>query len=858
MKKITLLALLLAAMPTALLAQDCPAASAPYLLDFETATVPAIPDCTTQSIGFGPQWTTVNNPGHGFSNVTLQRGPSVEPSESWFYTQGIELTPGTYRLSYRYGNDSSTTTEKLRSVFVTDPTAPVISYIGTHDAVTGGEPVEFSFGSPLTVSQTTTYYIGFNAYSDPNQGTLYVDNISIQQLTCGAPQAINVTNVRATTATISWLPQTGPVTIGYFYGVSTTNTPPANFRMTPNLTTDISDLEPNTTYYAFASTLCGNTTSEWISTSFTTPCATATAPYLQDFETAAIPAIPACNTQTGAQWETVNNPGHGFTNATLQRGPSAEGSESWFYTQGIELTPGTYRLSYRYGNDSTTTTEKLRSAFVTDTSAPVESYIATHNAITGGQPVDYSFENPVTVSETTTFYFGFNAFSDPGQGTLYVDNISVQQLVCSAPTAISVTNITATTATISWMPGNSPITIGYFYGVSTTDTPPTNFQMTPNLTRDIADLQPNTTYYAFVSTLCGNPVSEWISIPFTTPCAAAVPPYTLDFESDITVPAIPECTNVAGFERGNEWQTATAPGHGFDSNVLHYPDSDEPANAWFFTQGIQLQAGTAYRFSYKYGNDSTTTTERLRTIMATSPTRPEEDAQLTYFGDHTTITGGNPVEFSYGNPITISTTGIYYFGFNIYSTSEQGDLYVDNIKVQEWVCNVPQAITVNNIGTTTATINWEAQTEPTSLGYYYAYNTTNTPPTDMQMSMGFSANLENLTPNTTYYAFARSFCGATFSEWISVPFTTLSVLGINDIAFAGFKAYPNPVSNILTLENTTVIEKVEVYNVTGQLVLTQNVKNANAQINVEKLAPGAYLLNVYAGGVRKNVRFIKQ
>ncbi|MXN92019.1 T9SS type A sorting domain-containing protein [Flavobacterium sp. Sd200] len=590
-------------------------------------------------------------------------------------------------------------------------------------------------------------------------------------------------------------------------------------------------------------------------------CPAVTAPYLLDFETATVPAIPNCTTQSvgfGPQWATVDNPGHGFEDITLQCGPSVEASESWFYTQGITLTPGTYRLSYRYGNDSSTTTEKLRTAFVTDPSAPVNSYIATHDAITGGQPVEYSFENPVTVSETRTFYFGFNAFSDPNQGTLYVDNISVQPLVCSPPTAISVTNITPTSATVSWMPSTGPITIGYFYGVSTTNTPPTNFQMTPNLMRDIADLQPNTTYYAFVSTLCGNPVSEWISMEFTTPCAAATVPYTLDFESDTTVPEIPACTTVTEFDRGMNWRTDAAPGHGFDSNVLYYPDSDEPAEAWFFTQGIELQAGMVYRFSYKYGNDSTETTERLRTLMTTSPTRPDNDPERQYLTDHPEITGGTAVEFSYENPIAISTTGVYYFGFNAYSASEQGSLYVDNIQVQEWMCGVPQEVTVDDITTTTATLNWEEQTEPTTIGYFFGYSTTDTPPANFIMVTGQTGGFTGLEPNTTYYAYVRTMCGNIFSDWVSVPFTTTATAGLNDAVFAGFKAYPNPVNNVLTLQNAIAIEKVEAYNITGQLVLTQNIESTNAQIDVQTLPVGAYMLNVYSGNARKSMKFIKQ
>lgn len=587
-------------------------------------------------------------------------------------------------------------------------------------------------------------------------------------------------------------------------------------------------------------------------------CPPVSAPYFLDFETATVPELPTCTTQSfvfGPLWGTVNNPGHGFTNVALHKGLSASASQSWFFTQGITLSPGTYRLSYRYGNDSTTTTEKLRSIFVSDLNAPFTNYIGDHDAITGGVPVDFSFESPLTVTETTTYYIGFNAYSEADQGNLYVDNISIEQLVCSAPQAISATNVTATTATLMWLPQTGPITIGYFYGVSTTNTPPADFRMTTNLMADVSDLAPNTTYYAFVSTLCGNETSEWISTSFTTPCDAATVPYNLDFELGVTLPGVPECTTLVTAQNGNNWQTIANPGNGFSDNALQYTGSDTAANAWYFTHGIYLEAGTRYRLSYKYGNNSATTTESLRVVQLSAP----NPAGVTdYIITHAEISGGAPVEYSHNGSIAPEVSGIYYFGFNAYSAAGQGNLYLDDIEVNEWICNIPQTVTVDTITTTTATINWQAQTEPTSMGYFFGFNTTDTPPANFTMTPGLTASLENLAPGTTYYAFVQTFCGATFSNWVSVPFTTAAVAGINNTAFAGFKAYPNPVNHILTLDNNTTIDKVAIYNVTGQLVLQQDIKNTNVQINVANLAPGAYLLNIHAGDSRKNARFIKQ
>lgn len=337
-------------------------------------------------------------------------------------------------------------------------------------------------------------------------------------------------------------------------------------------------------------------------------------------------------------------------------------------------------------------------------------------------------------------------------------------------------------------------------------------------------------------------------------CPAASAPYTLDFETAV-VPAIPACT-MQGPGFGNPWETVNNPGNGFTSIALQLTPSVEPSISWFYSQGVELVAGTSYRMSYRYGNDSATTTERLRSILVNNL-----DAEITsYIGEHDAITGGVPVEFSFANPITITTTATYYMGFSAYSESGQGNLYLDDIVLQEWVCGVPQTATVDGITTTTATLNWETQTEPTTMGYFYGYSTTDEPPAqdDIRMTTNLTGAFENLTPNTTYYAYVRTMCGGISSDWVSTEFTTLATAGLNDVAFKGFTAYPNPVKNILMLDSAIAIEKIEVYNVTGQLILQQNIQNTNGQINVEKLATGAYLIKAYANGSIKKVRFVKQ
>ena len=591
-------------------------------------------------------------------------------------------------------------------------------------------------------------------------------------------------------------------------------------------------------------------------------CVAVAPPYTIDFESSTVPALPACTTQSvgfGTQWSTAENPGSGFATKVLQRATTLEPSQSLFVTQGIQLTAGTfYKVTYTYGNDSTTTTESLTTTLSTSADGTeTTSTIGTHAAITGGVPATFRAE-PLIVSTTGVYYLAFNANSTANQGTLYLDNIEITEWSCQLPVNVTVSNLTMTSATFSWTAPTDNTSYNYFYWYSESNEVPAGGPPSPNgaTSVSVTDLEPGTTYYLFIRNQCAPQTSDWTEpIAFTTPtCAAATAPYTLDFNS-VTAPALPECTTINDPDTGNNWLTAANPGAGFDSNVLLYPDSDEPANAWFFTQGIELTGGTAYRFSYKYGNDSTTTTEKLRTVMLRSP---NADAVVTYLTDHTAVTGGTPVEFSYANPITIPTTGVYYFGFNAYSQPGQGSLYVDDIKIQEWVCGVPQNATADDVTDTTATINWEAQTEPTTIGYYYGYSTTNTPPDNIQMATGFSANLTQLTPNTTYYAFIRTLCGPTWSDWVVTEFITDDVAGVNASAFKAFKAFPNPVTNILTLDNSTAIDKVELYNLTGQLVMKQNIGSTTADVNLESLSSGVYLLTAHAGDSSKKVRIVKQ
>jgi hypothetical protein len=862
MKKITLLfGLLLASQSWA---QDCSPLTY-YTQDFESVTTPALPECTSAT-GTNT-WTTANNPGNGFESNTLKYTGNAQTANAWFFTKGIAMTAGTwYKISYRYGNNGAST-EDLVVTFGTNGNSTDPGF-QTHNGITGGTPATMSL--PLFPAPATgTFYLGFHATSAANQGNIYVDDIIVEPLTCNNPGNIQVTNLTTTGATFTWndtANNNNDMFTVYHYSYMTTNTPPTNPNDIDYITTTsaaVTDLLPGTTYYLFVRTQCQPIIGGWSEpVIFTTPtCVPTTVPYTQDFETATAPALPSCTSvlpvETGNQWATANNPGNGFENNTLQYTNSDAPANAWFFTQGVQLNAGTfYKLRFTYGNNSADTTENLKAVLATSPNpASVTGTINDLTNITGGTPVTHT-SGIITVPTTGVYYFGFNAYSESGQGNLYVDNIEVKDWDCGVAQNISASEITSTSATISWEVPEENTSFGYLVAHPTENVTPVTGEYVPALAKTFTDLTPGTTYYIFVQSQCGPLFGDWSeSISFTTPaCEPTTVPYILDFES-ATTPAVPECTMAQAAISGNDWVTSNNPGSGFTSKTLVYTATNDAANSWFYTQGIEITAGTMYKVSYKYGNNGTST-ENLRVTLNSNPNPNYQIGEN--FGTHEGITGGTQQEFfiQYFNV----PTGVYYFGFNAYSESGQGAIYVDDFKIEVIDCGEPINGTATDVTTSTAIISWEAANTGNASPsvYHFYYGTTDTPPTEWETEPATSRLLENLTPDTQYYAFVRVQCGPTNSEWITIPFHTEELVGLGENTFKNITAYPNPVKDILNLDATAAITKVEVYSITGQLVHTQAVNSQNASLNLQQLSAGAYLVNIMGEGGSKRIKIIKE
>ena len=321
---------------------------------------------------------------------------------------------------------------------------------------------------------------------------------------------------------------------------------------------------------------------------------------------------------------------------------------------------------------------------------------------------------------------------------------------CTAPsyTATPVSAIASTSATLNWNAVSpAPTTYGYEYYVTTSATLPT-MATTPTgtglltVSTNLSSLTANTLYYAYVRTKCDDgSYSAWsAATSFTTLCTPSpdplITPYFQGFDNPATnvtalpnnmTSTLPYCTSKQNSGAGNDWMITDGNSYYTDSAIgddymLIYngqiaPGSANPANAWFFTGGIHLTAGTAYQISYEYGGTHTPSAavNKMKVAYGTSPSAASMTIPINDLPNIKASPFLDTVNF------TAPSTGIFYFGFNAYSDANEGQLYLDDVQIVPAVCLKSTAVTVANIGATSALLSWTAPSPAPAQGYVYYY-----------------------------------------------------------------------------------------------------------------------------------------
>ena len=76
--------------------------------------------------------------------------------------------------------------------------------------------------------------------------------------------------------------------------------------------------------------------------------------------------------------------------------------------------------------------------------------------------------------------------------------------------------------------------------------------------------------------------------------------------------------------------------------------------------------------------------------------------------------------------------------------------------------------------------------------------------------------------------------------------------------FAQLRVYPNPVIDRLTITFDHQLERIEVYNMLGQMVRFQQPNFTETEIDMNNLAAATYIVRIYSNDAVKEVKVIKK
>ncbi len=766
--------------------------------NFDGASIPNLPLCWSSilrggTISSSATLTTTTTNAYTTPNaVTMYNSNSTSTDDIILVSPPVSnLSAGTYQLSFYAKN----------SVLGQD------IEVGTLD----GNTATANFTPLETVTVTTAYqkfnvsfanysgtdtYIGLRRLNATTFSYVYLDNINWELIpSCVEPNTLIVSNILSTAAQLDWTPPSSSSPASYEIYYATTSTTPTSSTMPvatgiTNPTFNFTSLIPSTRYFVWVRSNCGSGgVSAWSSKdSFLTACVP-TSSFTENFDASVTPNLPVCWSKIlrGATLSTFATVNTTSTNAySTPKGVTMYNSSSTSTDDIILVSPplgnlaaGTYQLSF-YAKNSILGQDVEIGTLDDNTTTANFTPLQTVTVTTSYQKFTVSF----ATYAGTDAYIGLRRLNANTFSYVYLDDIAWELIPsCVEPSAAIISNIGTTSAQIDWTAPATGSPASYEVYVSNISTAPLA-STTPNATGittttyNFTTLTPASKYFAWVRSNCGaGGISMWARADsFYTQCNATNVPYAENFES-ATVPALPNCTNRENVGTGNNWVTINNPGSGFTSKTLEYPyNGTNAADVWFYTQGLNLIAGTSYRITFRYGCNSATYTESMNVSYGSNASAASMTDLIV---DYPTIKNTTPSLST--SDFTPATSGVFYIGFHAYSISNQFNLFVDDITVDLTpTCDFPNSIVISNITNNSAQLDWAPPTLGNPTNYDLYYNITGTTPTSTTTPSvsgitSTTTQLSGLTPSTIHYVWLRSNCTSSgASNWSPVDtFTTL-------------------------------------------------------------------------------------
>lgn len=403
--------------------------------------------------------------------------------------------------------------------------------------------------------------------------------------------------------------------------------------------------------------------------------------------------------------------------------------------------------------------------------------------------------NIAGLNDVTTYYAYVQDTCGPGDLSGWVGPIQfTTPESCPAPVNLTVTNVTDSTAIITWTGGGN----GTSYNVAVVEagTPLTGDTSVTSTSYTAVGLESGTLYDVYVQDDCGNgDVSDWVGpVSFGTPCDTYTAPYAEYFNV-----FIPYC-----WTQADGGSSATGPttmgtslwsGDGFanfgSTGAARVNVSGSGNTTWLISPDITLLGANQFQLDFDLAlmqSESSVASSALGSddlvkLLMTLNNGISWIELYTWNRNSNVLVGGEHFTLDL-SPYHNNTAKFAFWASNGSVVDPQSiDVSVDNFVIDEYqTCPAPQNIIVSNITTSGAQVSWttggasswnlefiEAGSNPTGVGIAVSNNPT---------------TLSSLLPNTYYDVYLQDNCGGgDLSDWTGpVSFGTDcggSILGDN-------------------------------------------------------------------------------
>ncbi|SFU27654.1 Por secretion system C-terminal sorting domain-containing protein [Pustulibacterium marinum] len=633
---------------------------------------------------------------------------------------------------------------------------------------------------------------------------------------CQSPASLVQDDVSAFDATFSWE--------GYAEGdtfevaiVETGAEEPTTGTTVTEETYTFTELTPETTYDVYVRTICSvSGYSYWESTSFTTPCEAVTMidENFDDYNNGDFPNCWSSINVSGSDvWSVYDYSYYANSGTKSMRLYGYSAQQDYLISSGLIVEEHSNDIFSFYSRRGSSYYDANFDVLVSTTGTSEADFtdIIASNVSLATSYTYYEYD--LSAYDGQTIYVAIVGNLESAYAGIYVDDVlTYGSDYCSAPTNLAATDITPSTATLSWEDeeGASWEIVVQEQGTGA----PTEAGTTVEATIYDATYDAGSLSEFYVRTICADGVnySPW-SGPFTF---GGYQPLEVSggLNADVIANGVgdaSESTN-ASVDTGN---------YAFVSNDFKATEEASDLSFGLPSNGIFNSASTS-GLIYDINDYDQDNVLRMQTTGADN-------------GGTITFSNAEPAEKLFLALTAGSAAGTITGTINFADGTTQA---IDASSIPDWYDSSSLPIAISGIGRINVTNNNTENPSGNPRIYELAIDVFD----ENQSKVISSVTLQKDTADGVINVFAFS---------IKYSGETAAVAGVHQ---AAIKVYPNPVQNQLTVSGVTV-SGVEVFNMLGQQMsvkLTENV------VDMSSLNTGIYLVTIHSSNSTQTIRVIKK